>query len=209
MTVFYSQIQLLPELQILTGSFSAHGGLVETNSQILKDLRNVIEKIPNKSDNFFSFSCPDNRYLFYIKIDSKLLYSIVTDTTTSQQSALKYFANIQAIFQKEYTPGKKNYSSFNEKLRNSTNSFNKDSSFLEAGVELEKTQGMLANSLNHIIKRGEDLQALNVLAEQLRSASSELKKSSHRMLDSTISNYAIYAGVFFTLFLLVYFILMR
>lgn len=208
MTVFYSQIQSLPDLQILTGTFSAHGSSLEADTQLLKELRSVIEKIPNKSDNFFSFKCPDNRYLFYIKIDRSLLYSIITDTTSSQQAALKYFANVQAIFSHTYTAMKKNYSSFNETLRKSTNKFNQDSNFQEVGVDLEKTRGMYADSLNQLIKRGENLNTINLLAEQLRSASNELKKGSHKMyLDSMISQYAIYIGVFVIFFIILYFIL--
>lgn len=209
MVVFYSQIQSLPDLRILTGTFSAHGSSLEANTQILKELKTVIEKIPEKSDNFFSFTCPGDLYLFYIKIEnSRVIYSIIADTTTSQQAALKYFANISSLFTKTYTSGKKNYSPFNEVLRKSTNKFNQDSNFIELGADLEKTRGMYADSLNQLIKRGENLNTINLLAEQLRSASSELKKSSHKMyIDNMVSQYSIYAAIFVILFIILYFLL--
>lgn len=208
MTVFYSQIQSLPDLQIITGTFSSHGGHMESDLKVLKDLSNVVYKIPNKSNSFLNFKCLDNKYLFYIKIDNNLAFSIITDTTNSQEAALRYFANIQAIFSKVYNPTKKNYSSFNETLRRSTNEFNKDSSFLEVGVDLEKTKGIYADSLNQLIKRGENLNTINLLAEQLKSASEELKKNSHKMyLDNMMSQYFMYAAIFIVFFILLYFLL--
>lgn len=207
MTILYSQIQNIPNLQILTGTFSTHGQYLETQELILRDLQDVIQKIPSKNDNFLVFKCSDIKFLFYIKIEKGLLYSSVTDATTSEEIVLKYFANIQAIFTRIYTPLKSNYSVFNNDLKESTNKFNKDSNFLEIGANLEKTRGIYADSLNLLLQRGENLKTINLLAEQLKYASEELKKRSNQMyLDTIVSKYGPYAIVLMILFIIFYFI---
>lgn len=210
MTILYTQIQNIPDLQILTGTFSHHGQTLETQSTILKDLQEVIRKTPLKTDGFLMFKCTDNKFLFFIKIEKALLYSCITDTTTSEETVLKYFANIQVIFTKIYSPLKDNYSSFNNSLKESTNKFNRDANFIEIGANLEKTKGICADSLNLLLQRGENLKTINLLAEQLKFASDELKKRSNQMyLDTLVSKYGFYVVVLVVLFLFLYFIIGR
>ncbi|KCZ81022.1 hypothetical protein H312_01569 [Anncaliia algerae PRA339] len=208
MTILYCQIQNKNDLQILTGAISTHGASLNNNNSIFKELQSVISKIPNKTDNFYNFKCSEGKYLFYIKIDNTLIYSCITDTTNTQSTTLNYFANIEAIFKKVYSFDKKNYSFFNDSIKESTNKFNKDSKFIEVGADLEKTRGMYADSLNLLLQRGENLKTINLLAEKLKFASEELKRNSRNMyLDTFVSKYKIYAVVVVILFILFYFLM--
>ena len=210
MTILYSQIQSLPDLKILTGTFSIHGQYIEDSNLILKELQEVIKKTPSKTDEFFNYKCNDNKSLFFIKIEKSLIYSCLTDTTTSEEVAIKYFTNISTIFTKIYTPLKSNYSGFNNELKESTNKFNKDSNYIEIGVNLEKTKEYCVLSLNQVMKRGENIEKMTVLADKLKFASDELKKRSSQMyLDTLVSQYGLYLVIVLVLFILFYFLFGR
>ncbi|RVD92467.1 synaptobrevin VAMP [Tubulinosema ratisbonensis] len=208
MTILYSQIQLKNDLYILTGSVSQHGTSLQNNQSIFRELQSVITQIPNKSPNFYRFKCSESQYLFYIKIENSFIYSAITDVTNTQSTILNFFANIEAIFKKVYTPGKKNFSFFNDSIKESTDKFNKDSKYLEMGADLEKTKGMYADSLNLLLQRGENLKTINLLAEKLKFASEELKKNSRQMyLDTFVSKYKFIIGIVVLLFLFFYFLM--
>lgn len=208
MTIFYSQILSNANLEILTGAFSTHAGNLESNFEVLRELRSVIEKIPLKGDDFFVFKSECIKFLFYIKTTRSVTYSIIADITCSEQTALKYFANIEALFTKQFNPTKKNYTSFNETIKASTNNFNQDIGFMEIGADLEKTKGIYCNSLNALLKRGETLKNINDLAEVLNNASENLKtKWRKAYVDSYTQQYYLYAVLLVIIFLFMYFLL--
>ncbi|KAF7683635.1 Protein transport protein SEC22 [Astathelohania contejeani] len=211
MTILYTQIIKLPEIQLLACAYSKHGSIIEPDKKILKELRNLIIDIPDKSSSTpYSYNCTDKTHKIFINIKNDLLYATITDLNSSSSTIQRYVEEVSSNFETVYKGEGINYIAFEKVLKQLSERFNNKSDLMEVDEELKKTRGTCVESLNSILKRGEKIDKLAELADKLDKASKELKRNTRDMyFENVMSQYFTYAIVVLVLFIILYIFVLR
>lgn len=195
MAVLYTQIIKLPDYRILSGEYSPQSNSLKPGNEIVKELREVVKSIPGGSaTSFYTFNSSDTRFVFYFKVGAGLVFAVISDKYTSQKLASGYMDQVVGSFEKIYVDDPKTtYYTFDPTLKAMSDRFNRESNYAQGMAVVEETKGLLAESLNMIIKRDENINNLKGLASRMTIEAQMMQKNVQRMhLKSMLNDYWIY-----------------
>lgn len=202
MAIYYTQILNKESKKILTGSFSLAGEPLKPNKSILVDLKQNISSLP-PSQKIFRLHSQDKAYLYFYKIINGLLISSIGDNRTTDKLISKYFEEVEKSY--TYTDNNTTHYDFDDKLKAITDNFNKKYKMLLGVEELENTHTSLVENLDKVIKRGENINNLQDLAEKVNFQTREMSRKVNRMkLNARFEAYKIYAAIVAAIFILVF-----
>lgn len=190
-----TQIIKLPDYRILSEEYSPQSNSLKPGNDVVKELRDVIRSIPeNNATSFYTFDSSDTKFIFYFRISSDLIFAVISDRYTSSKLASVYIGQIMDNFQKIYTKDPKTtYYTFDPSIKSISDKFNKDSNYTQGMAVVEETKGLLAESLNMIIKRDENINNLKGLASRMTIEAQMMQKNVQRMhLKSILNDYWMY-----------------
>lgn len=205
MAIYFTQILNKETKRILTGTFSLAGLPLKSNQEkVLVDLKQTIPSIP-LDKKIFCLHSQDKVYLFFYKITNNTLIASICDNRTTDRLISKYFDEIEKAFvPKDYNAVQYD---FDDKLKTITDNFNKKSKMLLGVEELETTHTQLVENLDKVIKRGENINNLQDLAEKVNFQTREMSKKVQRMkLNAQYERYKIHAiiAIVILLFIFIY-----
>lgn len=209
MTVLYTQIIKLPDYRILSGEYSPQSNTLKPGNDVVKELREVIRSIPEHSaTSLYTFDSSDTRFVFYFRVSGELIFAVISDKYTSLKLASGYIDQVMESFKKIYTDDPKTtYYAFDPSIKAISDKFNKDSNYAQGLAVVEETKGLLAESLNMIIKRDENINNLKNLASRMAVEAQMMQKNVQRMhLKSMINDYWMYVVIVTLLVLFLYYI---
>lgn len=209
MAVLYTQIIKLPDYRILSGEYSPQSNSLKPGNEVIKELREVVRSIPKGSATpFYTFDSSDTRFLFYFRMKSDLVFAVVSDKYTSPKLASGYIDKVVESFEKIHTDDPKTtYYTFDPSIKSISDKFNRDSSYAQGMAVVEETKGLLAESLNMIIKRDENINNLKGLASRMTIEAQMMQKNVQRMhLKSMLNDYWLYVVAVVLVVLFIYYI---
>ncbi|CAD26008.1 SYNAPTOBREVIN-RELATED PROTEIN [Encephalitozoon cuniculi GB-M1] len=209
MAILYTQIVKLPDHRILSGEYSPQSNSLRPGNDIVKELRDTIKSIPSGgTTSFYTFNSSDTRFVFYFKMGSGIVFAVISDKYTSSKLASGYMDQVVESFMKIYTDNPKTtYYTFDPTIKMLSDRFNRDSNYAQGMAVVEETKGLLAESLNMIIKRDENINNLKGLASRMTVEAQMMQKNIQRMhLKSMLNNYWAYVVFAVLLVLFVYYI---
>ncbi|KAK1350547.1 putative synaptobrevin [Hamiltosporidium tvaerminnensis] len=210
MAILYTQLLKPSDLQILACSFSVHGRVLSSEKKILLELRNIIQKMPDRVQNVLYDYKYGDIAIFYIYIINDVIYALITDKNDDAESVMKYINRIYSLFTKFCVErGSKPYTSFEEVLRAQSDIFNSKSDVFETEEELKMAKDVCIQSLDKVFKRGEKIDNLLNLADRLKVAAQSLQRNTRRMYyQNLLEQYSLYI-VFALIILLVFYFFIR
>lgn len=209
MAVLYTLIKKLPSQQILSGEYSPQARNANVGNNILKELNSVIASLPDDSnEKFYKFESETDKLTFMLKVYANLVLAVIVDKYSSERSVLKYFDELFGEFKKIYKDDPRaTFYSFDSTLKTLSDKFNRDSRYQQGLEAVDETKDILAQSLNLIIQRKENIDNLNKLATRMSHEAKQMQTNIQNMhLKSLMQEYGIYAVVIFLIFLFLYFI---
>lgn len=157
-------------------------------TDLLYTLRDSIELVKQGENNLFKY-VKDN-YFFYIYFGESVL-GFIADSSLDEK---KLNSIINRIFSDPSTDV--------EKL---LNDFNNNHFMDDIADEIVQTKQICSQSLNLILNRGEKIDQLNVLSDELGMKVKKFKKESEKLLGSRVADMFIGLGVVIFIFFLYYF----
>ncbi|ADM12585.1 synaptobrevin-like protein [Encephalitozoon intestinalis ATCC 50506] len=209
MAILYTQIIKLPDYRILSGEYSPQSNSLRPGNDIVKELRNTIKSIPGSgTSSFYTFNSLDTRFVFYFKVHTGIVFAVISDRYTSSKLASEYMDLVVEGFAKIYVDNPKTtYYTFDPTIKAMSDRFNRDSNYAQGMAVVEETKGLLAESLNMIIKRDENINNLKGLASRMTVEAQMMQKNIQRMhLKSMLNDYWIYVVFAVLIILFVYYI---
>ncbi|KAM0671756.1 putative synaptobrevin/VAMP-like protein [Ordospora colligata] len=205
MTILYTQIMRMNDYKILSGEYSPQSNSLKPGNEVVKELRDAVKSITNESKQMHTLNCSDSRFVFYLKTVSGLVIAVIGDRYASSKLESGYMEQVIGIFMKIYSDdAKATYYAFDPTIKCASDKFNRDSSYEQGMAVVKETKGALAESLNMITKRGENINNLNKLVSKMADEAKMMQKNIHRMhLKSMLNDYWIYVAlaVFMMMFL--------
>lgn len=187
MAILYTQFLSLPDYKIIRDAYSLQGSTIQSHTFLLKNLRTVIQNIPDKSLHK-SYEYTHKDFRFFVKVSDKII-AIITDLTTNSEVAEMYMCSINP----------------QEDLKKASDKFNSKHDYYEADIELKQTKSACVESLNQIVQRGEMIDKLGDLADKLREASYGLNKQSRNMYyKEMINQYFVWLVIVAIIFVIFY-----
>lgn len=208
MTVLYTQIIKLPDHRILSGEYSPQSSSLKPGNDIVKELRGAARSVPKGGSPFYTFESSNAKFVFYFRVASDLIFAVISDRYTSSKLASGYTDQVMEQFKKIYVADPSTtYYTFDPTIRSVSDRFNRDSSYSQGMAVVEETKGMLAESLNMIIKRDENINNLKGLASRMTMEAQMMQKNVQRMhLKSMLNDYWLYVVAVVLLVLFLYYI---
>lgn len=209
MAILYTQIIKFPDYRILSGEYSPQSNSLRPGNEIVKELRNAIKSVPSsEAMSYYTFDSSDTRFVFYFKVSSGIVFAVISDKYTSSKLASGYIDRVAEAFGKIYVDDPKTtYYTFDPTIKVISDSFNRDSNYAQGMAVVEETKGMLAESLNMIIKRDENINNLKGLASRMTAEAQMMQKNIQRMhLKSMLNDYWIYVVFTVLIVLFLYYI---
>ncbi|KAG5859002.1 hypothetical protein KMI_09g14290 [Encephalitozoon hellem] len=208
MAILYTQIIKLPDYRILSGEYSPQSNSLKPGNEIVKELRDAVKSIPSSGTTFYTFNSSDTRFVFYFKISPGLVFAVISDKYTSSKIASGYMDRVMEAFGKIYVEDPKTtYYTFDPTIKAISDRFNRDSNYAQGMAVVEETKGLLAESLNMIIKRDENINNLKGLASRMTAEAQIMQKNVQRMhLKSMMNDYWIYMVFAVLIVLFLYYI---
>lgn len=205
MAIYYTQILNKETKKILTGSFSLAGSPLKGNKDLLLEIKDCISKIPTEEQKTFSLHSSNRNIIFYFQISKNTLLASISDSRTSNKIISKYFDEISKPYFKSYSDHSAIHYEFDKSIKNITDAFNKKYNVLVSVEELENTHGALVENLDTLIKRGENIDNLSKLSDQISMEAREMSKKVTRMkINARIEQYKIYAVIAMVILIILY-----
>ncbi|WUR02234.1 protein-trafficking protein SEC22-like [Vairimorpha necatrix] len=194
MTIFYTLVRDGKSKKIISGEFSPQSQNIKISKDILKELRDADSHKILKME-----SSRDPKFLFLIYPLSPNIFSVIVDQYETDQNIINYIEELNRLLkEKEY----KQYE-FDNVIKDKSNEFNKDKTL----QEIDETKNVLADSLNLIIQRRENIDNISKLADKLTYETREMHTNIKKMkFDNLARAYGIYGIVIFIIILILYYI---
>jgi hypothetical protein len=208
MAILYTQIIKMPEQRILSGEFSPQSSVLKPSNEIIKELRTVARSIPeNRTASLYTFESVDNNFVFHLKINNSLVFGVISDRYTKIKLAAAYIARVAESFGEIYTDDPRTtYYTFDQNIKAISDKFNRDSSYAQGAAMADETKGILAKSLNEIIKREESINNLKGLAGRMKKEAQLMQENMRRMhFKSMAKDYWLYIIFIVVLLLFIYY----
>ncbi|KAK6090880.1 hypothetical protein P3W45_000125 [Vairimorpha bombi] len=196
MTIYYTLIRENNTKKLISAEFSPQSSNTSISKEILKELRDT-----KTNGDLNKIESSNSKYLFLIYIYKEYNFSVIIDQYESDQNVVNY---VQCLY-KELANKKdrKNYE-FDTVIKEKSDEFNKDKTMRV----VDETKNILADSLNLIIQRRENIDNLSKLANKLSVETKHMHSSIKNMkFKNLMSEYGIYLGIFIIIFLFLYYIL--
>lgn len=211
MAVYYSQILNKQYKKILTATFSLAGNPLIQEKSILVELKNVVSELPN-NEKIYSFHSSNKLINFYFIVTDKFIVSAIADARTTDKIIQKYFDEVIKEYERKYGPNKLNtpHYDFDDTLKQIIDAFNKKYNILVSVEELENTHTTLVENLDSLIKRRENINSLDMLAQRVSMETKQIsKKVSDIKFNAQMEQYKIYGGLLVIFLLFIYFFFIR
>ncbi|KAH9410624.1 hypothetical protein HK407_12g17550 [Ordospora pajunii] len=208
MTILYTQIMRKSDYRILSGEYSPQSNSLKPGNDVVKELRDAVKSVPSESKQMHTVSCSDNRFMFYFKTASGLVIAVIGDRYASSKLESGYMEQVIGMFAKMYSDdAKATYYAFDPTIKSVSDKFNRDSSYEQGMTVVKETKGALAESLNMITKRGENINNLNKLVSKMADEAKMMQKNIHRMhLKSMLNEYWIYVALAVLMVMFLYYV---
>ncbi|EEQ81556.1 hypothetical protein NCER_101965 [Vairimorpha ceranae BRL01] len=196
MTIYYTLVRENKTKKIIGGEFSPQSETITIGKDILKEIRDI----SNNGNIAKIESALDQKFIFIVYLYEDILYSVIIDQYEKDNNVINYIHSLsQKLSEKEY----KSYE-FDNVIKEKSNEFNKDKTL----KEIDDTKNILADSLNLIIQRRENINNISKLADRLTFETKEMHSSIKNMqFNNLVKEYGVYAVIGFIIFLFLYFIL--
>jgi hypothetical protein len=209
MAILYTQIIKIPEQRILSGEFSPQSTVLKPSNEVIKELRNTVKSIPeSRTTSLYTFESANNNFVFHLKINNNLVFGVISDRYTTVKLAAAYIGKVADSFGEIYTDDPKTtYYTFDQNIKDVSDKFNRDSSYAQGAAMADETRGILAESLNKIIKREESINNLKGLASRMTMEAQLMQKNVQRMrFRNMAKDYWLYVIVVVLLLLSIYYL---
>lgn len=208
MAIYYTQILSKNSKKILTASFSLAGVPLKPEKTLLFELKTAVSELPN-IQKVYSLNTSNKNLKFYFIISDKLLVSVIADTRTTDRIIQKYFDEVLNEYNKKYNNEDTHYD-FDDSLKVIMDGFNKKYNILIGVEELENTHSTLVENLDSLIKRKENINNLDLLAQRVNMETREIsKKVSNMKFNTKLDQYKVYGVLLMIIILFVYFFFIR
>ncbi|KAL6121593.1 hypothetical protein NUSPORA_01459 [Nucleospora cyclopteri] len=231
MAVLYTQIVNPKSRKLLTGSYAMQGRVIEEDYDILTEQKQLIAKALSadnscilESEKIYSKPSESSRFLFFLKrveipcnnaeeTDRFCLLAIITDSRSTNKTISVYTERIQEqIFNNyiKFDNTKDSCYGNDVKIESISNEFNKEERMINANSALQSAHTNLVENLDNLIHRGENINNLKSMAENLRFESEFMSKKVRDMkMKEQIEMYKTYAIIVVVILLLLYIFVWR
>jgi len=169
MTIYYTLVRENKTKKIIGGEFSPQSETITIGKDILKEIRDI----SNNGNIAKIESALDQKFIFIVYLYEDILYSVIIDQYEKDNNVINYIHSLsQKLSEKEY----KSYE-FDNVIKEKSNEFNKDKTL----KEIDDTKNILADSLNLIIQRRENINNISKLADRLTFETKEMHSSIKNM----------------------------
>lgn len=205
MAIYYSQILNKDTRKILTGSFSAAGVPLKSNTDILIELKKLVAEIPTSEQKTYTVHSKNKLSLFFFKVQDSTIVSSIVDNRTTNKIMTKYFEELLKEYNKRGYDSNTTHYDFDDTMRVITDAFNKKYHILASVEELENTHSALVENLDTLIHRGENINNLKDLADKVSIETREMsRKVGQLKFNAKIEQYKIYGGIVIVLLMLLF-----
>lgn len=192
MTIFYTILRDSTTNKILGSSLSPQSPQI--SKSILKELKDLSSSNEITKTN----SSIDNTYFYIVCIYKNIIFSIIVDRYEEDQNVTKYIYDLYAHVSKSSS------NLYDDIIREKSDEFNKDKTLRI----VDETKNILADSLNLVVHRGENVDNLSRLVNKLHIETKQMHTSIKNMNFNTfVSKYGFKIGVVVFLLILLYYIM--
>ncbi|EOB12270.1 synaptobrevin-related protein [Nosema bombycis CQ1] len=209
MAILYTLIKKHPKNQTLSGEFSPQATNLKIGNTVKKELNDVFNSLPEDSnENFYKFESSNTDFTFMLKVYANFVFAVIVDGYSSERSVLKYFEELFDEFMKIYKDDPRaTYYTFDQKISSLSDKFNRENRYKQGLEAVGETKDILAQSLNLIIQRKENIDNLNKLANRMSLEAKQMHSNIKKMhMKSMIQQYGIYGVIIFFILLFLYII---
>lgn len=224
MAVLYTQFLNATTKKILTGSHSSQGIFLQEDYAILTELKHIVTKVLSEdninifqTNKIYSKVSENNRFVFYIHISNEfnqqLCITCITDTKSTNKTILIYLDQLtKSIHENNIIIQNPNIACYqnDEKIKQIADEFNKSEHIINTNEILQTTQNNLVENLDNLIYRGENINNLKHMAENLKFESEFISKKINEIKNrEKFDKYKNYIIIFIICLVIFYFFLWR
>ncbi|ORD94055.1 SEC22 [Enterospora canceri] len=224
MAVLYTQLLNINNKKILTGSFSTQGVFLQEDYDILTEMKHLIAKALHpdnlsvlQSNKTYSKESESGRFTFYIgtidAFEHNLCVAVITDTKSTSKTLTAYIGKLNESVQSKLIQIQSiNVSCYqnDEKIQAISDEHNKNVRMINTNEVLESTHSSLVENLDNLIYRGQNINNLKSMAENLRFESEFMSKKVREMKNKEkYEKYKTYGIIAFIMLILIYFFFIR
>ena len=192
MTIFYTILRDSTTNKILGSSLSPQ------SPQLTKSILKELKDFPNTKKITKTESRINNTYFFVICVYKNIIFSVIVDRYEEDSNVTKYIYDLYAYVSKSSSV------LYDDLIREKSDEYNKDKTLRI----VDETKNILADSLNLVVHRGENVDNLSRLVNKLNIETKQMHTSIKNMKFNTfISKYGFKVGVAIILLILLYYIM--
>ncbi|ELA47424.1 hypothetical protein VCUG_01075 [Vavraia culicis subsp. floridensis] len=201
MAILYLQLCDKKNRSILTNIYSRLGKKAIENDSVYNELRKIITAMP-EDKQLFKYDSSNNQYVFFLQLSTLYVYASIVDDVTAPKDITAFYNMLTKDLEEN---GRE--TGFEKRVAELMNTFNSERSNDEIQKEVLKARDVCAKSLNTLVNRGEELDKLNVLADELSTKVSKFQSESRRMfMENRLRQYFVYVLIVVIIFIIYYII---
>lgn len=206
MIIYYTEIYDNQTGKTLCSAFSSKGLILEENKMIFLELKGLMSRSNNLSNEIYSANSKTNNLAIYCKHKNRLAVGCVADKDANVDKISEYINSIIINYEKSYDDTLNVHYEYEVRLVKMSNEFNK-AYRMSAGIEeLESAHNILVENLDSLINRGENISNLKYLAEKVSLETKEMsKKVGDMKMKMRMEKYKTFGIVGIVLLIMIYF----
>lgn len=203
MAILY--LQVLKNNQIEMNIYSRLGRKILTDESILYELKDTINMLPkeDKKENLIyrNKSAQNDNFIFYFVPLEKRIFSLISDTIVNNE---KDIVGIIKVIDRKIESREEE-----REIIKIIDNYNYNNNNEEITKEITHARDVCARSLNLILNRGENIDRLGILSEELGQKVKKFQRESKKMLiGSKMADIFLYVGIVVFVFF-IYFVFLR
>lgn len=201
MAVLYLQLCDKKNRNVLKNAYSRLGKKIIENDNVYAELRKTIVSMPDNAQ-LFKYDASYGNFVFFLQFMPAYIFAAIVDDITAPKDITAFFNMLMNDINENGIDA-----NFEKRAGELMNNFNSERSNDEIQKEVLKARDVCAQSLNTILNRGEKLDRLNLLADELNNKVSRFHTESRRVfMDSKFGQYFVYVLMVLIVFIIYYFI---